>query len=655
MTTVGQQTLGDRYELQELIATGGMGQVWRARDVVLERSVAVKVLRSEYADDPTFLARFRNEARHSAALSHPNIATVLDYGEDVDDGTGEHLAYLVMELVEGAPLSTRISAEGPLDTDTALSVLRQAAAGLAAAHDAGVVHRDVKPANILVRPDGRVKLTDFGIAWSAECVPLTQTGQVVGTAQYMSPEQAVGERVGPASDVYALGLVGYESLTGRAAFSGTNPVMLALKQVREQPEPLPTDLPPDVRELIGSALTKDPAARLRDGAAFLTAVEETLEHRPRAVPPPPPVTAASGAVAPRAATPHAGRAVGAAPVAGARRARHARPDGTRRRLLVLLPLLALALVLGGMTLVSTRTGDAPAAPTAGPDRTTQPDGTARPDPATGPGPAGIVLAADDHVGRPVTEVVEDLTALGLTVGRRSEATAGAPAGTVVRLDPVGEELTAGDQVQVVTAAAPEAAAPEVAAPGTAAPGTAAPDTVPPDTAVPAPGRAGTEAGAEVAPGTTAPGTTAPGTTAPGTTAPGTTAPGTTTPGTTAPGTTAPSTPAPGTTTPGTTAPGTSAPGSTAPQPTPPTAPVTPTPAAPTPGGTGAGTTPPTAGEPAGTTAPPSAGGSAAEESTPPGNSTPPGAPAPSSAPAPGTTGSAPTSAEAGRTGAGASG
>ncbi|MGY1686663.1 protein kinase [Geodermatophilus sp. SYSU D00867] len=432
MTTVqrGSRTLGDRYELQEVIATGGMGQVWRGRDHLLARPVAVKVLRSEYADDPTFLARFRNEARHAAALTHPNIATVLDYGEGTDDATGEHLAYLVMELVEGAPLSTLIETEGPLDPGAALSVLRQAAAALAEAHRGGVVHRDVKPSNILVRPDGRVKLTDFGIAWSAECVPLTQTGQVIGTAQYMSPEQAAGERVGPASDVYALGLVGYESLTGHAAFTGTNPVTVALKQVREQPEPLPDDLPPDVKELIGAALTKDPGARLPDGAAFLAAVEEALDPRAAPVPPTRPVAAAA---------PVPGPVPEPAPVPGPEPRR-------RRRALVLLPLLLVALVVGGVLFTTTRAGDVPVADAA---ETQQ---------------AGIVLRAADFLGRPVAEVTDDLTALGLTVGQRGEQTPDAAPGTVVGLDPVDVELAAGDRVQVVAAVAPDTAVPEPEAP-----------------------------------------------------------------------------------------------------------------------------------------------------------------------------------------------
>ena len=156
-----------------------MGQVWRGTDVLLGRPVAVKVLRSEYTGDPTFLARFRAEAQNAAALSHPHIAAVFDYGEtEAEDGSGETLAYLVMELIEGRPLNEVIRSAGRLDIPTTLTVLGQTAAGLAEAHRAGMVHRDVKPGNILVRPDGSVKITDFGIAWSARSVALTRTGQV---------------------------------------------------------------------------------------------------------------------------------------------------------------------------------------------------------------------------------------------------------------------------------------------------------------------------------------------------------------------------------------------------------------------------------------------------------------------------------------------
>ncbi|MBA3523071.1 MAG: serine/threonine protein kinase, partial [Geodermatophilaceae bacterium] len=263
--------MGGRYKLHSLIATGGMGQVWRAADTTLDRQVAVKVLRSEFTGDSTFLTRFRGEARHTAALSHPNIASVYDYGEDTD-ASGEHLAYLVMELVDGDPLSDLLARQGRLSTERTLSLLGQAAQGLDAAHRAGVVHRDVKPGNVLVRPDGTVKITDFGIARATSAVPLTATGMVVGTAHYLSPEQAEGKTTTPASDVYSLGVVGYECLAGHKPFDGTTSVAIAIKQIREQAPPLPPDVPVEVRELIERAMAKDPAIRLPDGGAFAAAV-----------------------------------------------------------------------------------------------------------------------------------------------------------------------------------------------------------------------------------------------------------------------------------------------------------------------------------------------------------------------------------------------
>ncbi|WP_346618564.1 protein kinase domain-containing protein [Blastococcus montanus] len=418
MTTAdtGREILGDRYELQDLIAVGGMGLVWRGRDVVLDRPVAVKVLREECAGDPTFIARFRSEARHAASLSHPNIAAVLDYGETAGKH-GQQLAYLVMELVEGAPLSARIS-EGRLDIDATLSVLEQAAAGLAEAHRAGVVHRDVKPANILVAPDGTVKLTDFGISWSAGDVALTRTGQVIGTAQYMSPEQAMGERVGPASDVYALGLVGYESLTGHAAFEGDNPVTVALKQVREHPEPLPAELPHQVRALIDAALVKDPEVRLRDGDAFLHAVEETRRQPDGTAPFARPLPPAAPA-----------RPAGAHPTTSA-------PPAPRRAGWVLVPMLVLALFGVGAVLVDDPSDSGQAAGSAAVVAGT-----------------GVVLDAEDYVGRPVGDVVIELGALGLDVRQQLDTTSTGPAGTVTRLEPAGTRLVRGDQVLLHVAAA----------------------------------------------------------------------------------------------------------------------------------------------------------------------------------------------------------
>src|SRR5215213_3335765 len=264
--------LADRYEITAPIATGGMGEVWKARDRVLDRTVAAKVLRSEYTGDPNFLARFRNEARHTAALTHPNIASVYDYGETMGAFGGPNLAFLVMEFVDGQPLVTILHEEGSLPVDWTLHVLGQAADGLSAAHRAGVVHRDIKPGNLMVRPDGVVKLTDFGIAQARDAAPLTRTGMVVGTAQYLSPEQAQGFEVTAASDVYSLGVVGYECLTGSRPFDGTSQVAIALAHINRQPPPLPAEVPLAVRQLLERALAKHPEARFTDGAEFAAAI-----------------------------------------------------------------------------------------------------------------------------------------------------------------------------------------------------------------------------------------------------------------------------------------------------------------------------------------------------------------------------------------------
>ncbi len=248
--------LGDRYVLEERIAVGGMGEVWRGRDEVLGRLVAVKVLREDLGQDTQLRQRFRDEARHTAALSHPGIAGVFDYGESRDA-----TPYLVMELVDGEPLSALLAREGTLSAQRTLDVVGQAALALQAAHEAGVVHRDVKPGNLLVRPDGVVKVTDFGIARAVDAAPLTRTGLVMGTAQYLSPEQAAGRPGTAASDVYALGVVAYECLAGRPLFVGDGPVAVALAHVNAEPPALPASVPIPVRDLVMRTLEKDPARR----------------------------------------------------------------------------------------------------------------------------------------------------------------------------------------------------------------------------------------------------------------------------------------------------------------------------------------------------------------------------------------------------------
>lgn len=254
--------IGGRYELTARIAVGGMGEVWKSMDSVLGREVAVKVLKPEYSSDNTFLTRFRNEARHAAALSHPNIAGVYDYS----DSGG--LAYLVMELVPGEPLNQIIARMGAVPVPEAMSVLAQAARGLGAAHAAGVVHRDVKPGNLLITPSGDVKITDFGIARAGDSVPLTQTGQVMGTAQYLAPEQASGQEVTGSSDLYALGVVGYELLMGRRPFDGESPVAIAMAHVNTTAPELPESFSHATRTFIASALAKEASERPASAAEF---------------------------------------------------------------------------------------------------------------------------------------------------------------------------------------------------------------------------------------------------------------------------------------------------------------------------------------------------------------------------------------------------
>ncbi|HVH24406.1 MAG TPA: serine/threonine-protein kinase, partial [Pseudonocardia sp.] len=269
MLAAGQH-LGDRYQLDRRIAVGGMGEVWEASDLRLGRSVAVKILRPELSGDPEFLHRFRIEARTVASLDHHGIAAVHDYGES-EGPAGRATAYLVMELVRGEPLSTHI-ARGPIAPDETLRLLEEAAWALQAAHQRGFVHRDVKPGNILVRTDGTVKLTDFGIAKAADAVPVTRSGMVMGTAHYIAPEQASGAEAGPAGDVYSLGIVGYECLVGHRPFRAESAVAVAMMQVRDEPPPLPERIPAPVRALIEATLVKDPTQRYADGGEFALAV-----------------------------------------------------------------------------------------------------------------------------------------------------------------------------------------------------------------------------------------------------------------------------------------------------------------------------------------------------------------------------------------------
>jgi predicted Ser/Thr protein kinase len=268
---MAQQVLSERYKVEGTLGEGGMARVYRGTDEVLGRTVAIKVLADRYAGDDRFVTRFRREAQAAAALSHPNVVAVYDTG---DDGPAH---YIVMEYVEGETLSEVLKREGPLDPARAASIAEHVAAALQAAHERGLVHRDVKPGNVMIDGEGRIKVMDFGIARAAAEDTLTQTGAVLGTAPYLSPEQAQGDRVDARSDVYSLGCVLYEMVAGRPPFTGDSPVSLAFRHVNEDPKPPSTyrpGVPPEIEAVIMRALEKDPARRFGSAEEFRRALAE---------------------------------------------------------------------------------------------------------------------------------------------------------------------------------------------------------------------------------------------------------------------------------------------------------------------------------------------------------------------------------------------
>ena len=247
--------LAGRYRLVNQIAAGGVGEVWRAEDQMLARPVAVKLLRAEYAQHAETQARFRFEAQHAASLSHPAIAQVYDY----HDGDAEFRPFLVMELIDGPSLAD-VLADGPLDSERVMDIVAQAAAGLDAAHQAGLVHRDIKPANLLLTSTGQVKITDFGIAHAAGSAPITRHGQLMGTPAYLAPERVAGQTAGPASDLYSLGILAHECLTGVRPYEGT-PMEIVLAHGQRALPALPSSVPAPVADFVADLTARDPAAR----------------------------------------------------------------------------------------------------------------------------------------------------------------------------------------------------------------------------------------------------------------------------------------------------------------------------------------------------------------------------------------------------------
>ncbi|OUE23759.1 protein kinase domain-containing protein [Clavibacter michiganensis] len=478
-------TFGGRYQLGDRIAIGGMGEVWEATDLVIGRKVAIKILKDEYLGDPGFLERFRAEARHAALVNHEGIANVFDYGEE--DGS----AFLVMELVPGEALSTILERERVLSTDKVLDIIGQTALALHAAHQAGLVHRDIKPGNLLITPDGRVKITDFGIARIADQVPLTATGQVMGTVQYLSPEQASGHPASPSTDVYSMGIVAYECLAGRRPFTGESQVAIAMAQINEQPPELPVTVAEPVRNLVMSCIAKKPADRPQS-AAHLARAAQALRRGDVAT-----ATIAVAAVAGaagladpgtptqatqlmpsgrRAADTGATTVLSSAPRAGAAAPLvfddedDEEPEEPRARkraiwIFVVVALLVIgAIVAGAIALNGNRASDDAAPAPVESSESPSPSASPSPTPTPSPTASTVEVNRDDYLGRDQAAVTSELEALGLkvTVVTGSAAPSGEEEGRVTAITPTGS-VARGATIQITAYGAPTL---PTAAPGT---------------------------------------------------------------------------------------------------------------------------------------------------------------------------------------------
>jgi serine/threonine-protein kinase len=474
-------TFGGRYQLSNRIAIGGMGEVWQATDAIIGRTVAIKILKDEYLGDPGFLERFRAEARHAALVNHEGIANVFDYGEE--DGS----AFLVMELVPGEALSSILERERVLSTDRVLDIVAQTSSALHAAHAAGLVHRDIKPGNLLITPEGRVKITDFGIARIADQVPLTATGQVMGTVQYLSPEQASGHPASPSTDIYSLGIVAYEALAGRRPFTGESQVAIAMAQINETPPDLPASVAEPVRNLVMSCIAKRPEDRPASAAHLGRAAQSLRRGDVAGAAAAVPAVAGFGAftqpISTGAGMTGATRVLTTAmPGAGEVTDTAVTETEERRRspwtwpLIALIALLAI-LIVGGIIALLAQPGSTPppttssssASRTATSAAPTPTETTPPPEPTTEP----IAISEDDFLGLTEAEfraAIEDL-GLAASVETGNAAPRAGDVGRVYAVDPTGN-LAEGQTVtgtiygDIATPPAPQA----VTVSGTPAPG-----------------------------------------------------------------------------------------------------------------------------------------------------------------------------------------
>jgi eukaryotic-like serine/threonine-protein kinase len=434
-------TFGGRYQLSNRIAIGGMGEVWQATDAIIGRTVAIKILKDEYLGDPGFLERFRAEARHAALVNHEGIANVFDYGEE--DGS----AFLVMELVPGEALSSILERERVLSTDRVLDIVAQTSSALHAAHAAGLVHRDIKPGNLLITPEGRVKITDFGIARIADQVPLTATGQVMGTVQYLSPEQASGHPASPSTDIYSLGIVAYEALAGRRPFTGESQVAIAMAQINETPPDLPASVAEPVRNLVMSCIAKRPEDRPGSAAHLGRAAQALRRGDVAGAAAAVPAVAGFGAftqpIATGAGMTGATRVLTTAmPGAGEPTDTAVTETEERKRspwtwpLIALIALLALLIIGGIIALVANPGGQAPAT-----NSSTRPSQTQSETPSAEPEPTdeAIVVTEDAFLGMPEDEFIAAIEGLGLVpvVAEGDPAPTAEDEGRVYNVDPTG--------------------------------------------------------------------------------------------------------------------------------------------------------------------------------------------------------------------------